>query len=318
MALHNFSIFSKLVRFISNYNVIMFSGHNLISFSQQFNSDQSCYQYLADKKWKDESFCCSKCGGKSFHAGKKPFSRKCNNCQYDESPTANTLFHKVKFPLQKAFYIVFMVSTGKKGISSYELSRKIDLRQKTCWAFKAKVMEAMKSDQIIDPLEGKVEVDEFVIGGAEKTIIGRQKGEKRLVVLGIERKGKGIARCYAKVIESANSHELGAFFDDFIAKDAQITTDKWSGYKPLMEEFFNLKRIPSRYGLSFPDLHRQIMMIKSWIRGIHHHCRRLQAYLNEYCFRFNRHYNFDNIFDEVIDRMVNHPAVFYKILLKTD
>ena len=58
-------------------------------------------------------------------------------------------------------------------------------------------MAAMESDHL-EPLEGKVEVDEFVIGGAEKTIIGRQKGEKRLVVLGIKRKGRGIAQFYAK------------------------------------------------------------------------------------------------------------------------
>jgi hypothetical protein len=45
-------------------------------------------------------------------------------------PTAGTLFHKVKFPLLKAFYIVYFVATSKKGISSTELSRKLSLRQK--------------------------------------------------------------------------------------------------------------------------------------------------------------------------------------------
>jgi hypothetical protein len=64
-----------------------------------------------------------------------------------ESPTAQTLFHKVKFDLLKAFYIVYFVSTNKKGITSTELSRKLNLRQKTCWGFKRKVMKAMESSK---------------------------------------------------------------------------------------------------------------------------------------------------------------------------
>jgi hypothetical protein len=53
-----------------------------------------------------------------------------------ESPTAGTLFHRVKFPLLKAFYAVFFISTNKKGITSTELSRKLGLKQKVCWLFR--------------------------------------------------------------------------------------------------------------------------------------------------------------------------------------
>jgi len=64
----------------------------------------------------------------------------------------------------KAFYIVYFVSTNKKGISSTELSRKLGLRQKTCWFFKRKVMKAMESSGNY-PLKGSVDVDEFFVGG---------------------------------------------------------------------------------------------------------------------------------------------------------
>jgi hypothetical protein len=83
-----------------------------------------------------------------------------------------TLFHKVKFDLLKAFYIVYFVSTNKKGITSTELSRKLNLRQKTCWGFKRKVMKAMESSEN-HPIEGDVEVDETV---KKKT----QKAERTL------------------------------------------------------------------------------------------------------------------------------------------
>jgi hypothetical protein len=53
-------------------------------------------------------------------------------------------------------------------------------------------------------------------------------------------------------------------------------------------------------------LHIHIMNIKGWLRGIHHHCskERLQGYLDEYHFRFNRRAFKDTIFDMLIRRMV--------------
>ena len=51
----------------------------------------------------------------------------------------------------------------------------------------------------------------------------------------------------------------------------------------------NLKQIPSgKKGENFPDMHRSIMLFKAWLRGTHHAVDHLQAYLDEYTYRFNR------------------------------
>jgi hypothetical protein len=105
------------------------------------------------------------------------------------APAAGTLFHKVKFDLLKAFYIVYFVSTNKKGITSTELSRKLNLRQKTCWGFKRKVMKAMESSEN-HPIEGDVEVDETVFGGQEENTKGRKNINKKLVVYEPEKLAK--------------------------------------------------------------------------------------------------------------------------------
>jgi len=90
----------------------------------------------------------------------------------------HTLFHKVKFSILKAFHIVYYVSTNKKGISSTELSRKLGLGQKTCWFFKQKVMNGMKSSGNF-LLVGNVEVDETVIGQQETGVVGRKNAKKK-------------------------------------------------------------------------------------------------------------------------------------------
>jgi hypothetical protein len=233
-------------------------------------------------------------------------------CRYVESPTAQTLFHKVKFDLLKAFYIVYFVSTNKKGITSTELSRKLNLRQKTCWGFKRKVMKAMESSEN-HPIEGDVEVDETVFGGQEENTKGRKNINKKLVVLAIEKKNKGVSRLYARVIPNASAEQLGGFMKAHIDPKAKITTDKWTGYIPLKADFENLTRVASgKKGSNFPELHRVVMNLKSWLRGVHHHVNDLQDYLNEYCYRFNRSFMKENIFDNLMKRMIEAEPCYIK------
>lgn len=143
---------------------------SIFEFQEKFPSDRECYKYLAELKWK-EGYVCKKCGHTNYCKGIKEFDRQCTKCGRLESPTSGTLFHQCKFPILKAFYIVYYVSTSKNGISSCELSRKLELRQKTCWLFKQKVMKAMESSGNY-PLLGKVEVDETYVGGQDEKAIG--------------------------------------------------------------------------------------------------------------------------------------------------
>jgi len=76
-------------------------------------------------------------------------------------------------------------------------------------------------------MDGNVEVDETYVGGKEKLRRGRSKGAKKLVAVGIQKKGKGISRAYLREIKDAGVKQLQPFFLDHISKDAKITTDGW-------------------------------------------------------------------------------------------
>jgi hypothetical protein len=188
-----------------------FKGVNSIKFNKTFKSDEDCYRYIASIKWADASFCCKRCSYDKYCKGKKPYSRRCLKCRHDESPTAGTMFDKCKFSLLLAFHIAFKISTKKKGMSSLELSHEFELRQKTCWEFKWKIQQAMSSSMQY-PLSGEVHVDEFFIGGPEEKRPGRSKGEKRLVVLALEKIDGGVGRAYAQIIEHASGAEFKPFF----------------------------------------------------------------------------------------------------------
>ncbi|MBC7426379.1 MAG: IS1595 family transposase, partial [Bacteroidia bacterium] len=207
------------------------------------------------------------------------------------------------------------ISTNSKGIASTELSRKLGLRQKTCWLFKHKVMNAMQSSGSFK-ISGKVEVDETVVGGQEEGVVGRKNNKKKLVVFAVERKGKGISRLYGKVIKNSSSKELRKFMQTTIEPDAEIKTDKWPGYAPLKKDFKNLhQEVSGKKGKYFPDLHRAIMGFKSWLRGINHHANHLQAYIDEYTYRFNRSNMKVNLFENLISRMMKQGPYPYKMII---
>ncbi len=93
-----------------------FIGENILEFTQRFADDQSCLLYLSDLKW-SEGYKCKKCGHTKYTVRKKNLARDCNRCHHIESPTANTLFHRLRFGIRKAFMIVFEMSATTKGLS---------------------------------------------------------------------------------------------------------------------------------------------------------------------------------------------------------
>lgn len=291
-----------------------FESLDIFEFMSRYKSDEDCLIALANLKWKD-GFSCKKCKNTNYCAdSKRKHSRKCTKCNTIESPTAGTLFHKVKFSLLKAFWIIYYVSTNKKGIASTELSRKLSLRQKTCWFFKQKVMKAMESSGK-NKMTGEVVVDETSFGQKEEGVVGRKAGKKKKVVVAIEKKGNfGVSRIYAQCINRATKKELGNFMKNKIDKEASVKTDKWKSYISLKDYFPNLETTKNDPGKTFPSLERSIMMLKSWLRGIHHSVENLQAYLDEYCYRQNRFFMKGEIFDNLLLRMVNAEKYPYRVM----
>lgn len=123
-----------------------------------------------------------KSGHRQFWHGKK-LARVCKSCRYSGSVTANTLFHKLKFGLRKAFYILFEMSATTKGLSSIMMSQKYEVTQKTAWLFMDKVRRAMASSGT-SPLTGRCEVDELMRGGKRAGKTGRGASHKEKLAVG--------------------------------------------------------------------------------------------------------------------------------------
>lgn len=283
---------------------------NLLEFTEKFKNEDDCKAYLMEVKW-GKGFKCTRCSCKETERSKTWYYKRCKNCKYDESVTANTLFHKLKFPLLKAFHIIFRLSTNKKGSSSIQLSKDFGINQKSAWLFRQKAQQAMKSSEI-HLLDGLVHVDEFTVGGPEKEMRGRSHSAKNKVILGVElfpkkERKKSMGRAYAACIDDYTKSSFQNFFGRFISPDARIETDGFSTYGALALDY-NINQFYSDHGLRFPELHILIMNLKSWLRGTHHKCDYvyMQKYLDEFMFRFNRRASNKLIFSSLMERFVKH------------
>ena len=130
------------------------------------NNEDACTEYLANLKW-DKMKYCSYCKSIkiSKHTEKARRSRfQCNDCSKSFSPTVNTILHNTHLPLFKWFLAISMISNAKKGISSRQLARHLDLPVKTAYSLSQKIRKAMIGS--ISPLlKGIIEIDETYIGG---------------------------------------------------------------------------------------------------------------------------------------------------------
>jgi len=284
-------------------------------FEEEFGAKDSCLSYLSDLKWQD-GYACKKCNETRYSKGKQAYSRRCKKCGYDESVTAHTMFHKLKFGIDKAFSILYELANTKKGANSIWLSERYDINQKTAWLFRSKVQTVMTSSKE-HPLENQVHIDEFEIGTPQKGEQGRSKSEKKIrVVIAIEYRDGESGRGYAQVIDDFSANSLRGIFEDHISTDANVLADGWAGYKPLKEDYPNLKQILSDKGRNFIMLHNQIRNFKNWLRGVHSYCNHeyMNRYIEEYFFRFNRRNHRKSILHKLIDRMVNScPLTFAEI-----
>jgi len=107
-----------------------------------FEDSEKVLKFVSDVKWKD-GFICRKCGHTNFCEGKTPSSRRCTRCKSEESAAAHTLFHNIKFPINKAFYIAYNVCVLGNDFSSYNFSDQLELNQMTCWKFRKRIHNCM-------------------------------------------------------------------------------------------------------------------------------------------------------------------------------
>jgi hypothetical protein len=268
---------------------------SLPDFQRRFPDDAACAAWLAEQRWPD-GFVCPACGTRRGWAlATKAHTVECARCHKQTSVTAGTVMHGSKLRLTIWFWAAYLMATHSNGISALQLHKQLGLGSyKTAWLLCAKLRRAMVAPARMS-LSGLVEVDETTINwrraGAPPPRDGRNHDAKLIVAGAVEIAGAGPGRIRLASIPDYAADSLHGFIGANIAPGTTARTDAWPAYPGapgVAHQPHTLGKQPAHQVL--PWIHRVVANLKTWALGVYHGLRpkHLQAYLDEFVFRFNR------------------------------
>lgn len=136
---------------------------NLVNIFKRFSSQEDCIKYLEKIRWKDKPVCpyCESIKT-SKHTQKGRQNLQCQSCHKSFSVTVGTIFHNTHLDLRYWFYIISLMLNAKKGLSSYQVARDLDMRRPTAWKIMHKIRKAMETNQK-ELLQGIFKMDETYV-----------------------------------------------------------------------------------------------------------------------------------------------------------
>ena len=269
---------------------------SLFEFTARFATKEACWEYLRDVRWPNGFVCPRDDEPARTYISTRGLWR-CPN-RHDTSVTAGTVMPRTHTSLRHWFWAAYLMTTVTPGISALQLARQLNLRYETAFQILHKLRAGMVNPER-EKLSGDVQVDETFVFGHRLGATGRALPEgKALVVAAIEDHGASAGRVRLRRIMNANAPALTAFVEDHVEKaGSTIITDGWAGYfkldrdgwKHVIREGENSRAVAEQ----LVHVHRVFSNLKAWLIGTHHGVspKHLQAYLNEYTFRFNRRFN---------------------------
>jgi transposase-like protein len=292
---------------------------SLIEFQQRFQSEEDCEKRLFELRWPD-GFVCPRCGGKDYYNLPKRHLFQCKGCNYQTSLTAGTVMHGTRTPLLKWFWAIFLVSTDKRGYSALALSKKIGVSYWVAWTMLQKIRQGMRDRDSHYKLAGVIEMDDAFFGGSKEGGDKRGRGSSKIpVIVEASTNGEGIGYARMTVVDHVDGKTVKETIKANIKESQVIKTDGFSSYHVVKEEGHNHQReiIKGRKAHEVLKwIHILISNAKAFILGTFHGLdkKHLQAYLDEFCYRFNRRWFENQLFDRLVTACVTSYGITFSEL----
>lgn len=321
---------------------------SLPQFQKLFPNDEACARYLEGAKW-PKGFACPYCHekGEPFRFAARPGVLRCRSCRKDVALTAGTIMERTHTPLTIWFWATYLVSSLTPGLSAVQFQKQLGLtRYETAFQILHKLRAAMVRpgrDRIGGNLARRdhVEIDETYIGGETR---GKGKGvhadEKTLVIAAVEvrtrppkkgdrperRGGRYAGRLRLEIVPNRGERALCGFVEAAVEPGATVITDAAPAYTKLFKLGYDHLPVveggdPKVAEEFLPIVHLVFSNLKAWLQGTHHgrvEPKHLQAYLNEFAFRFNRRFYPFNAFRSLLGIGANGESPTYADLYSGD
>lgn len=280
-------------------------------FFKLYPDDDACLAHLFNVRF-GQGHTCPKCGHDANWyriAAEKAFS--CGSCGHHIHPMSGTIFQDSRTSLQTWFYVVFLFTTTRHGVSGKEIQRQTGVTYKTAFRMGHQIRKHMALVDGDAPLgrDGKiVEVDEAYVGGRQSGSTGGTTN--KTIVLGmVERGDEGSA--VIKVIPKATREHLQGAINKHVAKGAEVHADMHPGYDGLAKQGYNLKRVNKAVqgyvtpqGVTVNAVENFWRHLKVSIQGTHNNVskKHMEKYAKEFEYRFNRRMTPSRMLSELLSR----------------
>lgn len=295
---------------------------NLYQFQKQFSTEEFCENHLFHLKWPN-GYVCEKCGHRHHYVTKtrKLTIYECKECRYQSTVTVGTIFEKTRTPLTKWFLAIFLIGHDKRGISTSMLSKEISVAYTTAWLMLHKIRYAMATRDQNYNLSGIIELDDAYFGAPTE---GGKRGRgteqtKVLIGLSLNKKGHPL---YLKmeIINDIKGTTITDFAKRLIKPNSTIHSDGYKSYFSLTKEGYKLENHvfdPKGNPDHLNWLHKIVSNAKAFIAGTFHglDSKHLQAYLNEFTYRFNRRKFKGEWFSRLLTCCVSTQTITYSELI---
>ena len=264
---------------------------------QHFKDDKTCRDFLEQQLWNGKPVC-PHCGSERVYRLNDGKTFKCGNkktCDKKFTVTTGTMYENTKLPLSTWFAAIWLITAHKKGISSLQLSRDLNITQKSAWFVNHRI-RLMMGEPNPEPLEFMVEVDEVYVGGSitnmhskKRRKIHEQNIDNKTAVMGMVQRG---GRAKLKVIEGESFKDL---IKRHVDNTAVIVTDSHVSYGGLDKEFAGHEAVNHSQGEYVRDVFHTntvegfFSLFNRDIYGIYHQVS--AKHLHRYCEEFSHRYN---------------------------
>ncbi len=286
----------------------------LSDFLNRYSTDEKCLEEIKNIRW-GEFIPCKKCEKDTPHYKvSKRLRYACQSCGTHVAPLAGTIFEKSTTHLTSWFYAMFLMINTRAGVSAKTLQRELGVTYKTAWRMFHQIRKLMSDDSFMFT-DGVVEIDETYVGGKginRGRVADFHSKQKEAIMGFVQRDGK----VFLKHVEGTGKWAVLEQINNHVSPKVRIITDQWPSYKQLKKNGYNHDVIDhgKYYGVGYihtNNIENVWSHLKRGIFGVYRHVskKHLQAYTDEFAFRYNNRNNTNQMFFSLLEQVASVQMV---------